>query len=200
MDIGRSLKDAIGAKGEPKSIGDSVVEVNPYYNRNFREYSENCQRCVVAYELRRRGYDVTAMPTYMGDRLPRIAYFDPKNGIYEGRWKGAFQGAKSIGVGVPGNTSSAESKVISNIEDRMKEFGNGARAVVQILYRGGGGHVFNVENQNGRIVYVEAQAGKLKDIADTMRRVKTDTVTLVRTDNLKISDRAKKFVRKSTRR
>ena len=82
----------------------------------------------------------------------------------------------------------------------MRQFGNGARAVIQILYRGGGGHVFNVENQNGRIVYIEAQAGKIKDIGATMAHVKTDTVNLIRTDNLKISDRAKKFVRKSTPR
>ncbi|MBR2683019.1 MAG: hypothetical protein IKE22_07135, partial [Atopobiaceae bacterium] len=57
-----------------------------------------------------------------------------------------------------------------------------------------GGHVFNVENQGGRIVYVEAQTGRIKNIGSTMSHVRTNSVNLVRTDNLRISERAKRFV------
>ena len=76
----------------------------------------------------------------------------------------------------------------------MKNFGEGSRGVVQIFYKGGGGHVFNVERKNGKTTYVEAQAGKIKDFAKTLKNVHTDRVALVRTDNLKFSDRAKNFV------
>ena len=58
----------------------------------------------------------------------------------------------------------------------------------------GGGHVFNVERKNGKTQYIEAQTGKVKDFAKTLQDVKTDRVALVRTDNLKFSDRAKDFV------
>lgn len=184
-----SLKEAIGRKGKPNSIVDSVVGTNPYYSANYREFSENCQRCVVAYELNRRGYNVTAQPTYKGDTLPSVAYYNQKAKTFEGRWKGAFKGAKTINVG-----AKTEPGVISNIENTMKSYGSGSRAVVQIFYKSGGGHVFNVENDCGRIVYVEAQTGKMKSIKQTMRSVDTASVNLVRTDNLNISERAKNFV------
>ena len=189
--VPQNLKEAIGTKGKPNSIADSIIETNPHWNTSYREFSENCQRCVVAYELNRRGYDVTALPTYKGDTLPNVAHYNPGTGIYEGRWKGAFRDAKTVNVG-----ASSESGTISNIESRMRSYGSGSRAVIQIFYKGGGGHVFNVENQRGRIVYVEAQAGKIKNIKQTMSSVKTESVNLVRTDNLRLSDRAKNFVTK----
>lgn len=191
--VPKTLKDALGAKGRPKSIENAIVRVNPHFNRDFREYSENCQRCVVAYEMRRRGYDVTALPTYQGDQLPYVKHATA-DGRFYGKWKGAFRDAKPLAVGVKGNTANAEKRVIQNIESQMKSFGPGSRGVVQIFYRGGGGHVFNVENSKGKIVYAEAQSGMLKNISKTMTHVDTATVNLVRTDNLRISDRAKGFV------
>lgn len=187
--IPESLKEAIGPKGAPNSIAESVIKTNPHWNTSYREFSENCQRCVVAYELNRRGYDVTALPTYKGDTLPKIAHYNPKSGTFEGRWKGAFRNAKTVDVG-----AKTEDGAVANIERAMKSYGSGSRAVVQIFYKGGGGHVFNVENQRGRIVYVEAQAGKMKSIERTMSSVDSTSVNLVRTDNLKLSDRARNFV------
>lgn len=186
-----TLKEAIGERGAPNSIAESVVSVNPHHNYDYREYSENCQRCVVAYELNRRGYDVTALPTYPGDTLGEVAHYNPSTGISEGRWKGAFRNAitESVAAGSPNG-------VVRNIDSKMKGYGNGSRAVIQIFYRSGGGHVFNVENQNGRIVYVESQTGRIKNKESVFRHVKTGQVNIVRTDNLRISDRARNFVTK----
>ena len=102
---------------------------------------------------------------------------------------GAFQDAKPVNV-----SAKSASGAISNIDSKMASFGEGSRGVVQIFYKGGGGHVFNVERQAGKTMYIEAQTGKVKDIGSTMKHVKTDKVSLVRTDNLKFSDRAKNFV------
>lgn len=105
---------------------------------------------------------------------------------------GAFRDAKPINVSARGK--NAEQKVMQNIDAQMKKYGEGSRGVVQILYKNGGGHVFNVERKNGKTQYIEAQAGKVKDFGDTLKIVKTGQVALVRTDNLKFSDRAKNFV------
>lgn len=185
-----TLKAALGKKGRAKSVAEAITGTNPNHSRDYNEFSKNCQRCVVAYELRRRGYDVEALPTYEGDTLPRIAYQNASKGTYEGYWKGAFRHSKTLNVG--GSTSE---KVLQNITDKMHSFGSGSRAVVQIFYKNGGGHVFNVENNGGRMVWVGAQTGKLKDINDTLSHVKTEKVNLVRVDNLKISDRAKNYVK-----
>lgn len=184
-----TLKEALGSKGRPKTIGDSILHTNPKYSGDYKEYSENCQRVVVAYEARRRGYNVTAQATHKNDQLNKVAYVDTKNGTARGRWMGAFQDAKPVNV-----SAKSASGVISNIDSKMASFGEGSRGVVQIFYKGGGGHVFNVERQAGKTMYIEAQTGKVKDIGSTMKHVKTDKVSLVRTDNLKFSDRAKNFV------
>lgn len=184
-----TLKEALGTKGQEKSMGDAMIGSNPNYSGDYREYSENCQRVVVAYEARRRGYDVQAQATYPGDELNRIAYIDQKNGIARGKWMGAFQGAKPVNV-----SAGSEKGVMDNIDSKMKNWGEGSRGVVQIFYKGGGGHVFNVERKNGKTHYIEAQTGRVKDFGKTLDHVKTGAVALVRTDNLKLSDRAKNFV------
>lgn len=187
-----NLRQALGSKGQPKSMADAMLGSNPNYNGNYKEFSENCQRVVVAYEARRRGYDVTAQATYPGDTLNQIAYNDNASGISRGRWMGAFQDAKPVNVSATGR--NAQKGVMNNIDNQMKNYGEGSRGVVQIFYKGGGGHVFNVERKNGKTQYIEAQTGKVKDFANTLKNVKTNKVALVRTDNLKLSDRAKNFV------
>lgn len=58
-------------------------------NPNFLKgggYRTNCQSCVVAYEARRRGYDVTTKPNTRGSALDKLsrasheAWIDPKTG------------------------------------------------------------------------------------------------------------------------
>ncbi|WP_390621060.1 phage minor capsid protein [Treponema pectinovorum] len=46
---------------------------NPNYKKGGG-YAKNCQTCVVAYELRRRGYDVEALPNYKGSMLDVLSY------------------------------------------------------------------------------------------------------------------------------
>lgn len=180
-----NLKGAVGEKGKPLSMKQAYSGANPYFSHDFREYSENCQRVVVAYELRRRGYKVTALPTYKGDSLPYRTKGD------NGRWMGAFQHAKTIDVG-----ASRRSKAILNLESKMKEWGSGSRAVVRVTWNGknGYGHVFNVENHNGKMYYIDSQIGKRVSINNYMSFARPKELRLIRTDNLRISNRAKKSV------
>lgn len=46
---------------------------NPNYKKGGG-YIKNCQTCVVAYELRRRGYNVEALPKYKGSMLDVLSY------------------------------------------------------------------------------------------------------------------------------
>ncbi len=120
---------------------------------------------------------------------------DEKAGISRGRWMGAFRDAKPVNV-----SAASERGVLNNIEKQMSSYGNGARGVIQIFYKGGGGHVFNVEFNAGKVQYIEAQSGRIKDFGETLKHVRTERVALVRTDNLRFSERAKNFVTKTTRK
>ena len=171
------LRASIGTKGKAIGIKEAIEGANPFYSTRGAQgdFSENCQRCVVAYELRRRGYDVVALPTYAGDKLPSGS-----------KWQGAFQKAKSVNVGST-NPRTAQ----ANLERQMKQYGNGSRGIVKIP-----GHVFNVENVGGKIRYVDAQTNTIYNSNNVFSRLgkKAASVELLRTDNLRISERAKKSV------
>lgn len=171
------LRAAIGGKGSPIGIKKAIEGANPFYSGGAQgDFSRNCQRAVVAYELRRRGYDVIALPTFSGDDLPT-----------GGKWKGAFRHAKEIKVG-----ASTSIQTQKNLEAQMKSFGNGARGIVRIP-----GHVFNVENVRGKIVYVDAQTNTIyssKNVFSRIGKTGLGSISLIRTDNLRLSDRAKKSV------
>lgn len=162
-------------------------DANPNFDPTgtYSEYDANCQRCVVAYEMRRRGYDVTAQPTYKGDELPKVV-----GAKSWGKWQGAFRGAKPENVG--GRNATA---VVNNIDKKMRSYGNGARAVVQVMYKNRNfGHVFNVERRGNTNYYVDAQTGERIRAKQFFEITQTSSVKLIRTDNLRASDRMRNFV------
>ena len=186
-----SLKDALGPKGRPFSIEDSAEGANPHYDHSltYKEFNLNCQRCAVAYEGRRRGYDVTAQPTYEGDTLP--ISFDVGDKRF-GHWQGAFQNMKSENV-----SSNSPQIARRKLEKKMSAYGDGTRGIVSVVWKdGSGGHVFNVEQVKGKTLYIDAQVGAKYEATNLYRNIQTDKVFFFRTDNLRFSDRAKKSITK----
>lgn len=120
------------------SAAKASAGTNPHYSSEYDAYSSNCQRCVLAYEARRRGYDVTALPTYSGDLLP-----------YGKDYLRGLSNPKTVDVG----------KSKTKIENEMRSYGKGARAIIGVR-RGNNGHVFIAENMNGNIVYIDPQSNK----------------------------------------
>lgn len=187
--VPKTLSEALGKKGKPIRIADAVKGANPHFNTEYSEYSMNCQRCVVAYELRRRGYNVEAAPTYKGDRLPYEAHQN-KDGTSNSYWMGAFKGARSEHVGAARNST-----VRKNIEAKMRSYGSGSRATIMVQWQASRhGHVFNVENVNGKMHYVDAQSGKPVKIGSYLAASRPMKTQIVRTDTLKVSERAKNSV------
>lgn len=188
-----TLGDALGKKGRPMSMAAAMIGANPHYDitGTYREFTENCQRAVIAYEARRRGYDVTAQPTYQGDNQGAAAYVNPNTGVRNSYWMGSFKNAKPEKVGA----STAE-KTRRNLESKMKQYGDGSRAIMQVQWTQGGGHVINVEYKNGKVHYNDAQVGGKYNASALYNAIKTGSTQLTRTDNLKFSDRAKKAVTK----
>lgn len=177
-----TIKGAIGEKGRPISASEAIKEVNPYRNIEYGDYSENCQRCVVAFELNRRGYRVEAEAAGgSGDPYPRGNY-----------WATAFQGGKLENVGA-GSTAG----VNKNISQKMESWGNGSRAIVKVEYPGtNNGHVFNVEYHSGKLYYFDAQTGVQYKNRSVFNHVTQGTVQIMRSDKLKIADNVRDMVRK----
>lgn len=161
-----TLSEALGAQGEPMTPAEASAGTNPHYSPSYDAYSSNCQRCVITYEARRRGYDVTALPTYSGDLLP-----------YGKDYLKALSNPKIVGTG----------KSVKKIQQEMKSYGDGSRAIIAVS-RGRNGHVFIAENNRGKISYIDPQTNK-KYTNLSLSKVTNSSVT--RLDNQQFTDYAK---------
>lgn len=108
---------------------------------------------------------------------------------------GAFHGAKTDVVG-----ARTRKKAEENLVNKMKSYGDGSRAVVYVRWNGNeGGHVFNTEYKNGKMLYRDAQTGKSVNIQHYLSMARPQSVGLVRTDNLRFSYRIRNFVTQTRR-
>ena len=161
------------------------IKINGWDDHRF---TKNCQRCVIAYEVRCRGFDVGAkerlfapncntdgtpkldengkQESYDPTGLPRL--YDPNGKVNPNSWAGVVVDENGM---VPQplvpNGKTVEEK-IADIENRMRQYGDGARAIVRIQRmvqrkdgstKGTGGHVFIVEQINGKTVFCDPQTG-----------------------------------------
>ena len=74
------------------------------------------QRCIYAYEMQRRGYDVEALPRIF-DGTDRLPYGDSPGG-----WKQVMSGMEQVNM--PSHNT------IANMDAQMAAWGDGARAIV----------------------------------------------------------------------
>lgn len=152
---------------------------NPLYMTGDCCYQNNCQRCVVAYEARRRGYDVHAKP-YLFQLTDSLPYDDEENG-----WPSVFENSNLEYCG-----ALDSSDVKNNIHNKMQSWGNGARAIVSVDFMCGGGHVFAAEYRNGKVCYIDPQ-NACEDCEDYLSQIDTRTVNILRTDNRNFTARVR---------
>lgn len=154
----------IGRKGKPFSIHRALKKANPNFSERSFEYGRNCQRCVLAYELLRRGYNVTARGTYAEDTF-----------IFEQNFEKSFS---SIGI-----VSTAEKREVSRNIRRMADKGNG-RFAVSLFGKGKQeGHLFTVELRNGRFYSYDAQEDTWSVFRDYLSRIDLKEARIYRLDN-----------------
>ena len=60
---------------EKHSYIQDIKNVNPNYNSGVEKWKNNCALCAITYDMRRRGFDVTANPSENGRTIEKIADF-----------------------------------------------------------------------------------------------------------------------------
>ena len=146
------VEDAIGVrKSASISVTDAISGANPGYSKGGA-YRVNCQRCVQAYEFRRRGYDVVAKPK------PQV-----KDDIIT--WGSeCFAGQNNDIVEYTFSQTTAQ------VKHEIEKSPDGARYGIYVKWRGvNSAHVFVAEKVNGVVRYLDPQSGKL-DASDYFSR------------------------------
>ncbi len=177
---------ALGPKGRPATPLDAASRVNPNYAKG-RQWKQNCQRCVVAYELQRQGYDVEARE--------RVFKNDPVFSVRNGSVFVRFGKRDAMDLGVPAFKGQKWEKpgprerrsaktVMADIDAKMSGWGDGSRAIVAVAWKRGGAHVFIAERINGATRYIDPQSGRM-DASTHFNSAMPSSVHISRVDNLR---------------
>lgn len=159
-----------GVRGQPIDVDPAAKDANPNFDKG-KEYRENCQRCIWAYELRRRGYDVEAKPVTQSINDPS----------HRKIWTTFMQGGSPASLV---NTPTQKA-----VEKQMAAWGEGARAVVNITYKGGRyGHVFIAERRNGQTLFIEPQAYKYQKPSTGYLSALSSHIVMSRTNLMRIDN------------
>lgn len=162
-------------KGEHTAAQD-LAATNPRYKPLDPKWSINCQRCVSAYEARRRGYDVTAKPGGIADdRLPRM--FDPSG------WPHVYRDFDLVDC-----AADSRNGVRARVDSLMGEWGDGSRAIVCVEWENQNfGHVFIAERVNGTTRYVDPQTNST-DVSGYFDLISKDWAYCMRIDDREFTE------------
>lgn len=149
----------------PDTVEKALAGTNPGYATGNIEYMLNCQRCVGAYDMRRRGLRVEAKPN--------SSEYDALTDNYTLPWKGSTM------IGCPDGSG------LDKIKSEMKSYGDGARAVVRVEWAAadfGNAHVFIAEQIGGKTIFIDPQSGEM-DVTYYFNKVVPGSTTFIRVDN-----------------
>ena len=133
---------------QEKANGGSV---NPKYSERGG-YTINCQSCVVCYEARLRGYNVSTKPNTRGSKLDKLsrqtyaAWLDPETGEYP----------KTI---LPEKPVRNYKQYYEFLKEKLKE---GERYNIGFMWKGRSrsGHIVTMYREKGDIILYDPQTGK----------------------------------------
>jgi len=154
-------------------------------------YRNNCAYCTLAYDMRRKGYDVEA------SSINTKTANTPKE--IESWYKGGK--FKVTGTEYAGLSSEQASQKITQ---ELSSQGQGARGQFCMYWKQGGGHSISYEvDRAGNVVYRDCQTGATfhnDGINEYLKNVHLTEICHMRTDNLEFSDKALRGVRPRKRR
>lgn len=173
------VESKIGIKKDAEMTFEEANELKG--NVNYLagiEYRINCQSCVVSNELRRRGFNVTALKnTKTSDSIPyklskktELAWIDTTTNTYPIK-SVAGKGTRSIG------------KLSKELADLMPDVG---RYNIDFVWKGTrSGHIITVERlENGKFRFYDPQNGKIVQWTDLVHKISLKYgVSVLRVDN-----------------
>lgn len=172
-----SAFDALNRKISSSSISQDLKAVNPNFEENT-PYGKNCQRCVPTFVLRRRGYNVTALPDGGDPQIDDYLKNHP-----EAVWK--RKGSPIIPTGTRGSKYFGKPE----IERFMKELPEGAMCEIRFTWSNkDSGHVFIALKTKGKIKYIDPQNG-LEDAAGYFKKMEVDSTSYWRIDDAAIDEK-----------
>ncbi|MGN0238093.1 MAG: toxin glutamine deamidase domain-containing protein [Lepagella sp.] len=204
--------NAENMKALAKALGVEQGELMTFFeademrsNPNFavaEMYRVNCQTCVVANELRRRGFNIQALGNFKGSKSEELSKFT--NGIWQkadgnipnkirigaefNQWSYIDPSGKRHKKGFS-KTVPNRKRLVSELEANLSEDG---RYHIDWTWKSSGkkrtGHIITVEKIGDTIRYYDPQTGKvISDFTEYIKEIDLSRgINLLRVDNLRV--------------
>lgn len=137
-------------KESPCTVEEDMKAVNPKYFTDKRNNDENCAYCTLAYDLRRRGYDVTAISE--NDKAFEDVYADTIRGWYKGGDKAYTHHRAEVK-----NNAVDSTEETSKLYKELSSQGTGASGFVMCTWKTGGAHAMAYQVIDGEAVIIDTQ-------------------------------------------
>ena len=179
------------------TLDEDAAAINPsYYTNDITHYDENCGACTIAYDLRRRGYDVAAVDedTYHksgGTVTDLLNCYDDPTLITQSDI------AKKYNISKESLSEHPTKELVSCMEKEMLSGGEGARGIFITEWTLGGAHSISWEVENGETVYRDCQSNEKVDLDRWLGM--SDGFYYFRTDNLTPNERIEDYVQSYVR-
>lgn len=169
---------ALTKKTKVMTQDEDMAACNPKYSKGG-VYKNNCISCALAYDLRRRGYDVESV----GIDTTKAANgsLPIQLGFYKGERLEVFD--------VPDDPNVATKQ----FSKKLLKDGNSSRGMLRIRWKNGDGHAAVWEVEDDSVIIRDPQNNTIVDLTDYMKRAKT--LYYFRTDNLELTTKAVELVR-----
>lgn len=184
----------LNLKTEASTFDEDMSIINPEYSRDPESlYNENCSYCTIAYDLRRRGYDVEAGSEIdanddgYGDGMTPMTIAECYDGVTVDDFVSIDELAEKYGADYTLYEMAAAT------EKDMLSQGEGARGNLCVYWRQGGGHSVSWEVENGKVVIRDCQINRKMDLMEYAQLSKS--WTYIRTDNLAPNKNVLQYVR-----
>ena len=157
---------------------EDMAACNPKYLKGG-VYKNNCISCALAYDMRRRGYDVESAP--IDTTSATNGSLPVQLGFYKGEKLKTFEVPKDPDV------------AINQFSNQILKYGDDSRGMLRIRWKNGDGHAAVWEVDDGSVVVRDPQNNTIVNLSDYVRRAKT--FYYFRTDNLEPTERTMQFVK-----
>lgn len=170
------------------SADEDKLIVNEHL-KDTRNGTMNCVNCSVAYDLRRRDFDVVARGNFEGKKITDLVetYDNPNVVVF-----------KSPSLSKKKNDQDVATPAVKIYNPLLKELaknGDGARGIILLRFNWVGGHALNWEVKKGKAELVDSQSSYDPKLFFSLNRIRSDEITYFRTDNISLTEnRAGLFV------
>lgn len=187
----QTLEDYLGPKGPEMDHAQAAQGANPHFLESYQNrdklYTHNCQRCVWAVELRRRGYDLEAMARTSDDTYASMDTSNPHS----------FLNVADTPIQLEKFGSYWRDAGAREVTDSIKSYGEGARGMlIMQSYRRRSGHVCNWEVKNGKAIIYDGQSNRTYSMTE-LKKSGFGVFYTGRMDDKGVTDLVRDFVKRS---